>query len=279
MLTQNLWNNAFILPGNNPLLNRSLVSKGIKNILDLIVCDGNFTCWNSMVSKFNLNINEFFAWFGVIQCIPSYWKCIIRSYLPLQTVQYDKVKYFHRGIFVNNSFLEVVKVTSKMIYNIHIDKLFKTPTSKLYYSSKFNVTEDDWPLIYTLAGKLTLDSKLRVFHYKVLNNILYLNKSLYKMKLVDTPLYTFCQWEEETSNHLFLECEYSKTLWSDIQNWLEGDLPNINSQDVVLEFVERQFFGRIDNFLLLLYKRFIYISTGFLTSLLGLKDLKCISKA
>ena len=179
-----------------------------------------------------------FAWFGVIQCIPSNWKSIIRSYLPLQTVQYDKVKKFHRGIFVNNSLLEV-KVTSKMIYNIHIDKLFKTPTSKLYYSNKFNVTEDDWPLIYALAGKLTLDSKLRVFQYKVLNNILYLNKSLYKIKLADTPLCTFCQREEETINHLFLECEYSKTLWSDIQNWLEDDLPNINSRDVVLGFVER----------------------------------------
>ena len=125
----------------------------------------------------------------------------------MQTVQYDNVKYFHGGIFVNNSFFEVVKVTSKIIYNTHIDKLFKTPTSKLYYSNKFNVTEDDWPLIYTLAGKLTLGSKLRVFQYKVLNSILYLNKSLYKMKLAYTPLCTFSKREEETTNHLFLECE------------------------------------------------------------------------
>ena len=136
-----------------------------------------------------------------------------------------------------------------MIYNMHIDKLFKTPTSKLYYFNKFDVTEDDWRLIYTLAGKLTLDFKLRVFQYKVLNNILYLTKSLYKMKLADTPLCTFCHREEETINHLFLECEYSKTLWSDIQNWLEGNLPNINSRDVVLGFVERQFYGRMENFL------------------------------
>ena len=184
---------------------------------------------------------------------------VLSYYLPLETVQYDKVKKFHRSIFVNNSFLEVVKVTFKMIYNIHIDKLFKTPTSKLYYSNKFNVTEDDWLLIYTLAGKLTLDSKLRVFQYKVLNNILYLNKSLYEMKLADAPLCTFCQREEEIINHLFPECEYSKTLWSEIQNWLKGDLPNINSRDVVLGFVLRLFCGRMENVLLLLYKRFIYI--------------------
>ena len=63
VLTQNLWNNAFILSGNNLLFNRSLVSKGINYILDLIDCDGNLTCGNSMISKFNLNINDFFAWF------------------------------------------------------------------------------------------------------------------------------------------------------------------------------------------------------------------------
>ena len=63
VLTQNLWNNAFILSGNNLLFNRSLVSEGINCISDLIDCDGNFTYWNSMVSKFNLNINDFFAWF------------------------------------------------------------------------------------------------------------------------------------------------------------------------------------------------------------------------
>ena len=80
------------------------------------------------------------------------------------------------------------------------------------------------------------------------------------MKLADTPLCTFCQWEEETINHLFLECEYSKTLWSDIQNWLEDDLPNISSRDVVLGFVGGQFYGRMENFLLLLYKRFIYVN-------------------
>ena len=80
------------------------------------------------------------------------------------------------------------------------------------------------------------------------------------MNFADTPLCTFCRREEETINHIFLECQYSKTLWSDIQNWLVGGLPNVNSRDVVLGFVERQFYGTMENFLLLLYKRFIYIN-------------------
>ena len=151
---------------------------------------------------------------------------------------------------------------------MHVDKLFKTPTSKLYYSNKFNVTEHDWPLIYTLADKL-----MGMFQYKVLNNILYLNESLFKIKLADTLLCTFCQREEETVNHIFLECEYSKSLWNDTQNWLEADLPNIDSLNVVLGFVERQLCGRTENFFCCCCVKDLLISTGFLTSLLGLKDL------
>ena len=113
VLTQNLWNNAFVLSGNNPLFNRSLVSKGIDYISDLIDCDGNFTCWNSMVAKFNLNIIDFFAWFGVIQCIPSNWKGIIRSYLPLQTVQYDKVKNFIEVFLLITFSLRLLKLHPK----------------------------------------------------------------------------------------------------------------------------------------------------------------------
>ena len=117
---------------------------------------------------------------------------------------------------------------------------------------------DYWALIYTLASKLTLDSKMRVFQYKILNNILYLNQSFDNMKLADMPLSTFCQLKEETISDLFLECNCSKTLSTKIRNWLEGGLPNLNCQNVVLGFVEGQFSGKTQNFLLLLYKRLIY---------------------
>ena len=113
VLTQNLWNNAFVLSGNNSLFNRSLVSKGINYISDLPDCDGNFICWNSMVAKFNLNRNDYFAWFGVIQCIPSNWKVIVRSYLQLQTVQYDKVKKFIEVFLLITLSLRLLKLHPK----------------------------------------------------------------------------------------------------------------------------------------------------------------------
>ena len=57
--------------------------------------------------------------------------------------------------------------------------------------------------IYTLTRKITIDSYSRIFLYKILNNILYVNKSLYRMKVLDSPLCCLCNAEDETIIHLF----------------------------------------------------------------------------
>ena len=61
-----------------------------------------------------------------------------------------------------------------------------------------------------LSSKRAIDTGTRVFQYKILNNILYLNKHLYKIKVVESPLCSLCQKENETFEHLFLDCTFSK---------------------------------------------------------------------
>ena len=55
-------------------------------------------------------------------------------------------------------------------------------------SEKFKITEDIWPRIHTMASKCTIDTKARIFQVKILNNVLYLNKQLYKTNLSEGPL-------------------------------------------------------------------------------------------
>ena len=44
-------------------------------------------------------------------------------------------------------------------------------------------------------------------------NIIYFDKALYKIKITNSPLCTFCSQEDETIAHVFLSCEHSKRLW------------------------------------------------------------------
>ena len=45
---------------------------------------------------------------------------------------------------------------------------------------------------------VTIDTNLRIFQYKILNSILYLNEKLFKFKIVYSRLCSFCNSENET---------------------------------------------------------------------------------
>ena len=59
---------------------------------------------------------------------------------------------------------------------------------------------------YILPRIATINTRLRVFQYKVLNNALYLNKHVYIFKLSETKLCSFCNQEDETIIHLCANC-------------------------------------------------------------------------
>ena len=54
-----------------------------------------------------------------------------------------------------------------------------------------------------MPRRVTIDNNLRIFQYKILNNVLYLNEKLFKFKIVSSPLCSFCNSEDETQIHLF----------------------------------------------------------------------------
>ena len=69
-----------------------------------------------------------------------------------------------------------------------------------------------------------VESKLKIFQYKVLNNILYLNDRLYKIGVVQAPLCSLCKQEKETGTHLFSQCYVTRQLWCSLGSWLRGVL-------------------------------------------------------
>ena len=80
------------------------------------------------------------------------------------------------------------------------------------------------------------------------------------MKIADSPLCTFCSQEDETIEHVFLSCEYSKRSRKNVRDWVkkEQDLQKLNPKNVIIGFVEDNSGSKAKNLLLLLYKRYIY---------------------
>lgn len=61
----------------------------------------------------------------------------------------------------------------------------------------------DWKSIYLLQILVTQDFHLRAFQYKILNNILYLNKKLFQFTKAKIRLCYFFKNSEETAMRFF----------------------------------------------------------------------------
>ena len=75
------------------------------------------------------------------------------------------------------------RLDSKDLYNLQITLKFTKITSQYYYETLFNQTDIDWKI----PRIVTTDTKLRNFQYKILNNVLYLNKMLLKFGISKDP--------------------------------------------------------------------------------------------
>ena len=158
-------------------------------------------------------------------------------------------------------FIPINSVTAKSVYKLCISHKFSSPTSKKLLSTKFNIEDQNiWSSVHLLPASATLDTKIGMFQYKILNNILYLNQRLYHMKLVASPLCSLCKSEVETISHLFFRCEFSTRLWAERQKWSSRTitLPQLSEKIVYLGWFSNDPQTILINHILLLYKYFLY---------------------
>ena len=97
------------------------------------------------------------------------------------------------------------------------------------------------------------------------NNILFLNKLVFKFEEVPSLVHSFCLFADETPLHIFYTCNITKQLWNKLQYFVSEYLyiPEITSQCAFLGFFnignQQQTFLLI-NHLQLIFKHYLYIS-------------------
>ena len=132
--------------------------------------------------------------------------------------------------------LPLDKLSSKEIYSILISNIVNKPTSNIYFEKLFENTTLDWNKIYLSPRLATIDTTLRSFQYKILNNVLFLNKKLYTFGITNTALCSFCNTLEETPIHIFFDCVHVKCLWERLQIKFQNNfiLPSLTPQTAIL---------------------------------------------
>ena len=102
-----------------------------------------------------------------------------------------------------------------------------------------------------------------MFQCKLLNNILFLHKMLFKSGIVLRFLCWSCNSEEETPFYIIHDCTHTQNLWKQLQTYIRENLviPCLTPQSVMFGFIDPQQENRVvTSHLLLIFKFNVYKS-------------------
>ena len=177
ILGQSLWNNKFVKVKSKGLYTMSLVRKGIKTINDLVDIEGSIKNWETISKEFNLNPIYVLEWYGVCSSIPNKWKRTVKGYLSNSSDSSVLTCNVLSGIEVDGKFVSAEKVSAKSVYQMLVKRKFSKPTSQNFFTEKFDISNPNiWRSVYLLSARASIESEIRMFQYKTLNNVLYLNQ-------------------------------------------------------------------------------------------------------
>ena len=212
-----IWYNSRLKINGKPFLWPRSYNQGLKYVYQLFN-RGFMENQQTLAQRYNISVMQYNS---LVSCIPKQWvvyfqQLSLSDYLPNTPTNYQYYK--DKGGL------------SKTIYN----SLNGDITLLHNKAMKWNqVLGTSWSM--TELGKLheSIKSfsnhvKMRDFQYRLLQNALVTNCMLFKWKLIESDLCTFCQNYRETTLHILFECPLVKVMW-----------------DLFVEYVNKMFNKRI----------------------------------
>ena len=145
--------------------------------------------------------------------IPEKWNSIIKKNYKNAA---NLITHDHH-LIKRSRVITLHKWTSTAICSILILK-FNKPSSNTYFENLSNDNDIDMAAIYMLPPPVTHNTYVPFFRYKILNNVLFLNKKLHISGIKSSTLCSFCKlWP---------------CLWSDfVQCFQNTYITNLNTTD------------------------------------------------
>ena len=121
---------------------------------------------------------------------------------------------------------------------------------------RLGLDSDKLKAIYILPFRLTKDTKLCMFRYKIIHNILLYGSKLYKMKMSNSPLCVHCN-SLETLPHMLVNCTEINSFWAKIiscWNHQSGDCYLVDELSILYGYNPEDKRNLIFNYFFLLVK-------------------------
>ena len=242
-----IWNNRFIKTNGKTMYNKAWVNKGVLKISDLLDNHDQFLSFENFKRKFNVRCT-FLDYGGVIAAIPKAWRNEITSNIARDVSEPSNAD-------TNNH----DTVTAKQARLMLAEKSFSPPTVEITLSNLVTNVKD----VYELPFRVTIESKMRSFQYKLIHNIIRTNLSLHRMKIKESPFCDHCNGQNETLLHRFCECPKAKSFWEDVIKWWNirrSDNLKPNSCEILYGYKPENTKFHAFNYYLLIAKYHLYLA-------------------
>ena len=247
ILGQFLWFNSHIRIGGKPILMNKPYKEGLKYLSQIVNVTGNFLPVQIICDMFQLTMMECNS---LISAIPKEWKVKCEE-IPEVNVEYD-VNY--------NMFLRKSKCASYYYKMVNVQNGVAKNAIKKWEKAGFLWEYGDFIELFNNVYKITTNTKLRSFQYRFLHYSIVLNSHLFRWKIKNDNLCTFCQESKEDIVHIFLKCSIVKNFWSGIRKICSGmgNFTLNDSESNILFCLVHPSPEHIYNFVYLVAKQYIY---------------------
>ena len=135
---------------------------------------------------------------------------------------------------------EVKVVHSKHFYEFFVKSKKEQPLSIFRLKNRYNLSDAKLHIARRIMINTSIDTRNREFQFKVLNNILFFNYRLFKMKIKESPECSFGCKDYETLEHALWQCSFTKSFWNELILYMPMvDFSNLDEKTVIVGFLEK----------------------------------------
>lgn len=253
---QLLWFNSHIKIKGKWFFEADMYALGINKVIDLFDLDtGRFYTFDEFKTMFPFSKTNFIDYYRIIKAIPAEWKNILLRNEPSLQSQ-------SRTQWLDKFLKPKVKPARMAYFKLQENLPNKIESLLLIWNTdlKIKMQTENLESHFKRIDRITLQTKLRFFQYRLLNKALPTNVLISKWVPENDGKCYFCKSKPETIIHLFIDCIYVQKLWKALCKWLKY----FHDVKVVLTSSNKMFCdvstrsSRLINHLILLTKFYIY---------------------
>lgn len=152
------------------------------------------------------------------------------------------------------------KISCKLASQFYGKMKFVAPTAeKRIKNAGFD--EETTRLIYSIPFKVTKDTRLAIFQFKITHHILPTNATLFRDSLYSSKQCHFCT-KKQTLKHL--TCSYMRSFWADFTNWWNtknSEAMSLSETEIIYGFTNGPTLCLGLNLCVILAKNYIYTAS------------------